>query len=186
MGETRFFFSPEFLKTGSVCVEACLPTSTQFNGTKNVFFCWIFPTVLLENPYCGNSFHCTTGTATMQRGLQELLSSWKWHCVPLPPGQVNSSGNFHLCYQTILPPGQASNFTADIFSRQPHSSASKAQQDLLPRAMQLWLQCTNSDHAVPRGSSYNRPFLCCNDLTSVSITARYAELCLKQKTPILH
>lgn len=98
------------------------------------------------------------GTAATQRGLQELLSNWKLHCVPLPPGQVKSSGNFHLCYQTILPPGQASNFTADNFSCQPHSSASKAQQDLLPRVTQLWLQCTNPDHAVPWGRSNNCPF----------------------------
>ena len=43
-----------------------------------------------------------------------------------------ASSSFLLCHQTTLPPGQASDFTADFFSCQTHSPASKAQQDLLP------------------------------------------------------
>lgn len=41
------------------------------------------------------------------------------------------------------------------------------------------------DHTMPWGRSYSHSFLCCNDLTSVSIAAGFAQLCLKQKTPTL-
>lgn len=137
------FFSPEFLKIGSSCVEACLHTPTWYKRTKNVFLCWIFPTVLLENSYGVKQFSLQGGLAgqpcsTASRSychVEVILrtSTLRAGCSTASKEQWQLS--------SLLPDNSASRagLTAAIFSHQPQSSAYKAQQDLLPRATQLWL-----------------------------------------------
>lgn len=85
--------------------------SAQLIRTQDVFLCWMFPAVLQENPDCGGSLHCKAGTAA-ELEMTPCAST-------LRASQEQS--HFHLCQQTILPPGQPSIFTAGIFSCQPHS-----------------------------------------------------------------
>lgn len=88
MGKTSLFYSPGFLKIGSMCMEAGLHSSSEprmysFAGYFLLYYRRIPTTEAV----------CVARLARQPRSA-ELLSSWKWHCVPLPSGQVKSSTTF--------------------------------------------------------------------------------------------